>query len=259
MICFFLLGITAFKPNIARAVRVSIVDFFTPLIQTVSVPVQSASLVLDNMVNVSSLQAENVRLKEENERLKKWYQTAIVLESDNKALRTLLNVHPDPQQHFISARVISDSANRFVKTLLVSVGRESGVKPFQAVVTGTGLIGRVIDVGNKAARILLLTDISSKVPVLIAGTNQHAIISGDNTDLLVLEYLDKDNPIAPGMKVITSGHAEVFPSGIAIGEIVSVENNITRVKPFNDMKNIVYVSILDSIKNQQVKNIDMAQ
>ncbi|MDB2683111.1 rod shape-determining protein MreC [Alphaproteobacteria bacterium] len=255
ILCAFLILLSAIKPQIVDKLRLSLVDLLAPVVKTISIPLQSAVLLTRDMTEISKLQSENIRLEEENVRLREWYQAALVLESDNKALRTLLNVKEKPQQTFVTARIISDSANRFVKTVLVSVGYADGVKKNQAVLAGDGLIGRVIEVGKNVSRILLLTDINSKVPVLVAGTNQYAILSGENNDVLTLEYLDKDSPVHPGMKIITSGHAGVFPPDIAVGEVFRVDKDGASVRLFNDLDRIIYVRIVDFPQNADIQKI----
>ncbi len=253
--CVGLIGVSVLNPQMAENMRLGIAGALSPAVKAISAPLQSAVLVTRDMTGISMLQAENIRLTEENARLREWYQAALVMESENKALHTLLNVKEDPQQTFITARIIADSANRFVRTMLVPAGSADGVKKGQAVLAGGGLIGRIIEVGDNVSRILLLTDINSKIPVLISGTNQHAIASGDNLDSLTLEYLDKDSPVEPGMRIITSGHAGAFPPGLAVGEISSVEHGKPHVKLFSDLNRIVYVRIVDFPQSTSLQKI----
>lgn len=225
--------------------RMSVADAMTPMIGAVSKPVQDAATFVRNISGLSELQGENERLQNENARLREWYQTALLLEAENKSLRELLNVKLEPQSSYITARILSDVGSAFAKSLLVDAGLGSGVKKNQPVISGEGLVGRVIEVGNKAARVLLITDINSRVPVLIEGSNQHAILAGHNEAVPTLSYLPPDTEIKQGARVVTSGHGGLFPQGLPVGKIVMGEDGAYGVELFADFNRMVYVRMVE--------------
>jgi len=177
-------------------------------------------------------------------RLRDWYQTALSLQAENESLQKILNLKLEPQQGFVTARIIADSSSAFARSLLVLVGDADGVESGQAVLAGDGLIGRVIESGRKSARVLLLTDINSRIPVLIQGTNQRAIMAGKNTDLPGLVHLPPDIEIEAGARVITSGHGGLFPYGLPIGEIVRDGDGRLAVQPYADLDRVQMVRIV---------------
>lgn len=254
-ICCALLGVSALNPSALEGVRMRIVDGMTPFLKTITAPVQGAALMVRDMTGISQLQAENVRLQEENARLREWYQTALFLESENKSLRTLLNVKEEAPQRFITARIISDSGNRFVKTLLVAAGQGDNMRKGQAVLAGDGMIGRIIEVGTQASRVLLLTDVNSRIPVFIGEGNQHAILSGDNGEMPLLKHLNKDSAVEVGARVVTSGHGGMFAPGLPIGQVVKTPGGDYAVALFADLGKMVYVRVLDTPENEGFQRI----
>ncbi|MBX2834781.1 MAG: rod shape-determining protein MreC [Micavibrio sp.] len=240
-----LLLVSLVRPQVTEAFRMAVVDVTAPVVEVVSLPFQSAALFLRDVSGLAALQSENVRLKEENLRLREWHQTALMLEAENKSLRDLLHVKMDPQNKFITARVLSDSGRTFAKSLLVSAGTENGVRKGQAVMSASGVIGRVIEAGQKVSRVLLITDINSRVPVLIENSRLHAIFSGTNDDDGRLTHLPQDTTVANGARVITSGHGGIFPYGLPIGVVKNEGNGTITVRPYVDFRRMIYVRIVD--------------
>ena len=206
-------------------------------------PLQKSAVFVRDITGLAAIQAENARLVEENIKLKEWYQTALLLEAENKSLRELMNLKVDPQNTYITARILSDSNTNFVKSLLVSAGSDAGVEKGQAVIAGGGLIGRVVEVGVKTSRVLLLTDMNSRVPVIIEGSRQHAIFAGKNKRNGVLVHMPPDSEVKTGARIVTSGLGGIFPTGLPVGVIQSIDSAIN-VQPFADFNRLMHVRII---------------
>jgi len=233
------------SPQSISGVRMSVTDSVAPLLGTITKPVVHAADMVRNASGLGDLQAENIRLKQENLRLKEWYQTALLLEAENKSLRDLLNVKIEPHYKTITARTLADNGNAFAKSILISAGSKDGVQKGQAVMASEGLIGRVVEAGQHSARVLLITDINSRVPVLVEDTRQHAILAGSNETSTSLLHLPPDSNVKEGVRVITSGHGGMFPHGLVIGRIAQDENGAVQVQPFADFDRLVHVRVLD--------------
>ena len=158
-------------------------------------------------------------------------------------LRTLMNLPADPLASFASARVVADSGGPFIRTVLIGAGERDGVRRGQAVATGNGVVGRVVGVGNRAARVLLLTDLNSRVPVVIQGTRIRAMLVGDNGQRPRLEYLPSTATINPGDRVVTSGDGGLFPEGLPIGTVALSEPHMPRVQLYVDLEKLDFVRI----------------
>lgn len=243
-----LLAVSFVRPGVFGGVRTTVSDTMAPALVVLSEPFRQMTAFASSVTGISELRAENAQLRTENVRLREWYQTALMLDAENQSLHALLNVKPEPAHRFITARVIGDSGNAFVKSAMVSAGERDGVRAGQAVLGGDGLVGRIIEAGQNSARILLLTDINSRVPVLLEGTRQKAILSGDNSDYPVMKYLPVDTDIKEGTRVITSGNGGMFMPGLPIGEVVMQDGNAV-VRPYADISRITHVRIVDFPEN----------
>jgi rod shape-determining protein MreC len=232
------------KPQAFYGMRSGVTDIFAPVLGAVSYPFQRGADFIRDVSGLAQLQADNARLELENERLREWYHTALLLESENKSLRDLLNVKVDPEYIHISARVIADAGNTFVKSLLVAAGNQDGVNKGQAVISGEGLIGRIVEAGERSARILLVTDMNSRVPVVIEDTQINAIMAGTNTGQPQLMHVPQDSELTVGARVITSGYGGVYPPGLPVGRVVSGGGSEKRVELFSGINNIQMVRII---------------
>lgn len=230
---------------VVERLRVLIDDGISPVLQVLSRPASAVASVVNAVHDLAALRAENVRLAEENSRLMHWQTVARELDNENKALRGQLNYAPDPDSAFISARVIGDTGGAFVHSMLINAGSREGVRKGQAVIAGENLIGRIAEVGDRSARILLLTDINSHIPVVIEGSRAKAILSGDNSDRPRLAYLAPNSNPAVGNRVVTSGHGGAFPPGMPVGVIASIQDGIVRVEPFVHRYQLEYVTVVD--------------
>lgn len=241
---FITLLISTFNPAGVGSVRAGAMDMVTPVLSMITSPLQDAASFVRDTSGLAELQAENARLEVENARLREWYQSAMFLQAENKSLQELLNVKPDPQSRFVTARIIGDSGNTFVKSVLLSAGAQDGIEKGQAVVSGVGLVGRVIEAGRISSRVLLVTDINSRVPIMIEDSRQHAVMAGDNDNRPRLVHIPPDSEIASGAQVITSGHGGVFPQGLPVGRVVVDEQGVYRVELFADFDRLVHVRVI---------------
>jgi rod shape-determining protein MreC len=140
---------------------------------------------------------------------------------------------------------VGDSVSAYVRGALLNVGRRVGVASGQAVLTGEGLAGRVAEVGDNSARVLFVTDVNSRLPVLIERTRERAILAGDNSPQLRLTLLQSVGGVQRGDRVITSGHGGSFPVGIPVGEVVETSEGHVRVRPFSDFSRLEFVRVVD--------------
>lgn len=246
VLAFVLMVVSAFSPQAVSGFRGAVIDVFSPIINVVALPVQKTSLFIRDVSGLAQIQAENARLIEENAKLREWYQTALLLEAENKSLRELLNVRIEPESRYITARLLADSGSAFAKSVLVSAGQKEGVRKGQAVISGEGLVGRIVEVGDKASRVLLINDMNSRVPILIEDTRQHAIFAGDNKQKGLLMHLPAESKINIGARIITSGQGGLFPMGIPVGRIQKLEHGQAHVEPFVDFSRLLHVRIVDN-------------
>jgi rod shape-determining protein MreC len=228
-----------------QSVRISVTDYAAPALAALSRPL----MVIDDLVNrvrgMITLYHDNLRLTEENKRLLRWQHAALALADENRELRNLLRLVPEPLRSFVSARVIASSGGAYLRSLMVEAGSESGIARGQAAVVGEGLVGRVYEVGARAARILLITDLNSRVPVIDERSRQRAILAGDNSPSPSLWYLDPAAPVKIGDRIVTSGEGGIFPPGLPVGIVAAVVSGTPRVALYVRLSQVEYVRIVD--------------
>lgn len=231
-------------PLVERA-RTTVTDALVPVLDAVSRPVATAAELVNRMNEIVDVHAENNRLREENERLLRWQAAALKLEVENRSLREISKVTADDAVSFVTARVVADAGGTFVRSVLVMAGTRDGVTKGQSAVTGDGLVGRVGEAGERSARVLLLTDLNSQVPVIIESSRERAILAGDNSDKPRLTHLAVTARPQIGDRVMTSGHGGVFPPGLPVGVIVAVNDGVARIKPFVEFHRLDHVRLID--------------
>lgn len=229
---------------LVEEVRAAVTDVAAPVLDLISQPVSVFAHYARGLHRLAELKAENQRLRAENERLRRWQLHAQRLDGENEALRKLLRFKPEPAVTTVSARVIADTGSAFVRTVLINAGTREGVAAGQTVVNGQGLVGRVAQVASRSARVLLITDLKSKVPVIVGEVRRRAILAGDNSDLPRLEHVDGETPVANGDLVLTSGHGGVFPPGIPVGRVTGAKGGVVRVRALAAWDQLEFVRVV---------------
>jgi rod shape-determining protein MreC len=224
--------------------RTSIADTLVPVLGVIAGPVDALRSAGSWVSEMSTLRADNTRLKNENLQLAKWQAVAREMETENRALRDMLHVIPQQQKSYITVRIVSDIAGPFVHAALVNGGVQAGIKLDQAVIAEGGLVGRVVEAGERSARVLLLADINSRVPVVTEISREKSIMMGRGSELPSLSYLAAGSKIAVGERVVTSGDGGIFPPGIPVGIVTSVDGGV-RVKPLVNPAKAAFVSAVD--------------
>ncbi|TQV82084.1 rod shape-determining protein MreC [Denitrobaculum tricleocarpae] len=231
-------------PAVER-VRTAVNDAVAPVLELATSPVATVSDTIVSTRELFEVRAANEALRQENQRLLQWRAAAQRLEDENRLLRDLNQLTIEPRTRYITARVIGDQGGAFVRSVLVSAGARDGVEKGQAALTGRGLAGRVAETGRRAARILLVTDMNSRVPVLVGNARDRAVLAGDNSPNPELLYFSPGVQIRVGDRVVTSGHGGAFPSGLPIGVVTDVRENDVRVEPYVDWSHLEFLRLVD--------------
>jgi rod shape-determining protein MreC len=220
-------------------------DTLAPLLQAVTRPVGAVGDMVDRARGFIGTYEENRRLTQENERLLRWQQAALDLAADNEKLRGLVKAVPNAAVSYVTARIIANSGGAYVRTVMIDAGVEQHVARGEAAITGEGLVGRLTEVGARAARVLLITDLNSRIPVTIDGSKTNAILAGDNSERPRLVYLSEKDGVKVGDRIVTSGEGGVFPPGLPVGVVSAVDAMGPRVEPFAELSQLGYVMVVD--------------
>jgi len=225
--------------------RLAIVDAVSPLLFVLSQPVQAAGQAVVSVEEFFFVYGENRQLRDENARLVQWVQEARRLGVENATLRAQLEYVPDKRSQFVTARVVADTGGAYFHSLLINAGARQFIRRGQAVIWQGGLIGRIAEVGERSSRVLLMTDINSRIPAVVESTGDRAIVRGDNSSRPVLQFLPDNSPVSPGDRIVTSGHGGVYPPGLAVGTVAQASETIISVQPFVSVSQLNQAVILD--------------
>lgn len=246
LLCVTLIGFHKMDSLPVERLRIAVTDFMAPVLSAVSRPFTAITESFDGLRTMREIKSENIRLREDNTKLQLWYEAALKLQAENQSFRELLNVKADPTLIFVTARVISDPGGAFVKSLLLPVGTNENVAKGNAVMSGHGLVGRVVEAGTQSSRVLLVTDLNSRIPVMVQNTRTRAILAGKNTELLMLERLPIDSGLTVGQRVVTSGDGGQLPADIPIGTIVHISPKGVYVRPLTNIEKVTYVQVINT-------------
>lgn len=230
---------------LAERARMALADALAPLYGVLAEPVGAARAAVTDVGDLFALHAENVRLRAENERLRHWQSVALALDAENASLKANLHWIPDPPASFVTARVVADAGGVYARAVLLSTGPGTHITKGQVALDDRGLVGRVTDVGARSARVLLITDINSRIPVLLEGSRAHAILAGTNGPYPRLMFWPEGQKPAEGERVVTSAEANAFPAGLPVGTVHYVRRNVVEVEPAARLDQLEIVRIFD--------------
>jgi len=235
-------------------VRTFIKDVIYRSSAVISSPSKGFSLIASSVQSHLNVFNENVKLKEENAQLKEQVYDPDFLIFENKQLRQLLDEQIESSPNIISARIILDKQSPYLNSFVINSGSNRKIKNGMAVLHGKNFVGRIVDVNFFSSRVLLITDLNSKIPVLVQPSGHQAILSGHGMNEPTLEYLPKNHEVQTGEKVFTSGKEGIFEPGIPIGKVIinheESGNAKVFVSLFSDMSQIMFVNIKLEDKNK---------
>ena len=231
------------NPRLER-LRMDVTDALAPAMGAATRPVTVVGDLLRDYRQFLDVYEQNRVLRREIQRLESWRETAHQLEEENAQLRALNNVKLAPRTTFVTGDVIADSGGPFRQSALVNVGARDGVVDGAAAVDGAGLVGRVSGLGDRASRLLLVSDFSSRVPVVVQPGGQRAILAGDGTMAPKLDFLAGAEAVSAGDMVETSGDGSVLPPDIPVGRVILADGGEPRVSLFSDLSRLEFVRLL---------------
>lgn len=249
LLVFVLLGIFLIwrvdSPRVERF-RADIVDRVVPSFNWAMAPVTTIANVIDDFQSYGRIYEQNQELRRELQQMKAWKEAALQLEQENAKLLDLNKVRLDPALTYVTGVVLADAGSPFRQSVLLNVGGRDGIQDGWATMDGIGLVGRISGVGDNTARVILLTDTNSRIPVTIEPSGQKAVLSGDNTASPPLELFENPELIRPGDRVISSGDGGVFPADLLIGRVSLGSDNRLRVRLSADYERLKFLRVLRS-------------
>ena len=257
LLVLFLLGVFLVwridSPRVERF-RTALLDRVVPDLSWAMVPVTKASGMVENFQSYARLYEQNQELRDELQQMKAWKEAALQLEQKNARLLDLNNVRLDPMLTQVTGQVLADSGSPFRQSVLLNVGERDGIRDGWGTMDGIGLVGRISGVGDRTSRVLLLTDSSSRIPIVVQPSGLKGILSGDNSMYPALDYLEHPDQISPGDRVVTAGDGGVFPGGLLVGEVVLGADKRLRVNLAADYQRLEYLRVLRSYASAPISD-----
>ena len=237
----FILDNSNLKP--IKVLRSLINDSIYRISAVSSSPIRFSGASKDFFVKHIFTYEENERLRKELEDLKSKNFQSSFLEAENNKLQNVLNLEKNTPYSVVNAKVILDKNSPFLNSVIINKGSNAGIKLGMPVLNEGYLAGRIVEVNFVSARILLLNDLNSRIPVVVSPSGTQAILSGVGKREPSLEYLPDNFMLGEKESIVfTSGKDGVLFPGIAIGKVV-LNDNKKLVKLFADPDQISVVSV----------------
>ena len=223
-------------------------DVINPISKAISYPIRTTVNTINSIKDLRFVQQENLKLKEEIIRLKKWQTLSIKNFRENKAYKKLLNSTSNNYKVVKTAVVTSQSPNIYSKTIVINAGRNHQVNNNFAVVNERGLVGKVLSASINNSKILLINDQNSSIPVKLMDQNFFAIMNGSSDGKYLISAFIKDDKMPNiGDILVTSGNANILPKDILVGKIIGINNDKSIIAlPFVDLSNLEFVQVINN-------------
>lgn len=230
---------------LAERLRAHLADALSPIFAALAEPMGAARNAIEEVRALANIRQENAALREENGRLRRWHAAALALEAENAMLRRQLNFLPDPAPAFVTARVVADGGGTYARAVLLATGPQHGIRKGQVALDERGFVGRVTEVGSRSARVLLATDMNSRIPVMLEGSRARAIMGGSNAARPRLAHWPEGVMPAEGERVVTSAEAGAFPAGLPVGVVRLNAQGAPEVELFARLDRLDAVRLFD--------------
>jgi len=241
------------SPRVERF-RLAVIDRVVPNFDWAMVPVTGTINLVRDFQSYQRIYRQNQELRRELQQMKSWKEAALQLEQENARLLDLNSVRLDPRLTHVTGVVVADSGSPFRQSVLLNVGRRDGVLDGWATMDGLGLVGRISGVGERASRVILLTDTTSRIPAVIQPSGQNTIVVGDNTRSPPVDFLENPDLVRPGDRVVSSGDGGVFPAGLLIGQVAKDPGGRLRVRLSADYERLEFLRVLRNYGAERIED-----
>ena len=247
ILTFFLIFFNKSDYFLINKVKSFGMDYVRPITSIISTPILVVNNIITRVQNIQYLEVENLKLKEEIIRLKKWQILAIKNSRENKVFKRLLNSTSHQVDVIKTASVINQSPDMYSKIITINAGKKNKVDKDLAVINEKGLIGKTTFSSFNNSTVLLINDPLSSVPVKTLSDASYSIISGSADGKYLISTFTKDNrmPVV-GDLLVTSGNARIFPRDILVGKVIEIKDDHYIALPYVDFKNLNYVQVVKS-------------
>ncbi len=244
-LCVIFLITSRLNSEFSKNVSFLFVDISMPVVEVAAFPFNAIINLLANFNELIEAKKENKILKNDLTELRTLYIKSLNINQENKELRNILNFISSRTSTFKVARIIGRSHQLFNQELFVDIGKNRDVKQGSIVTGNRGVIGRISEIGEDKSRLLLLTDASSRIPVITSKSRMRGVLAGNNSGAMEMLYLPKNSLVEVGDWVFTSGDGDTLPPGLLVGVVKKVDKGSVLVVMVEDISNTDIVTITE--------------
>jgi len=245
LVAVLLLVIAIIDPRGFAAIKGAALDATTPIAGAGRGAVRGIGGIGEWISDYIRAGSQNAALRAELEAQRRELIAARTAAAENERLRRLLDLARESENEVAIARLVSSSYDSPRRLATLSAGTASGVRVGQPVRAPEGLIGRVLETGRWASRILLVSDGASSVPVRALRNGVPALAAGRGDGMLELRTLEVGiNPFRRGDVLVTSGVGGIFPPGIPVAVVTGFSGDTAIARPLADPARVDYAVVL---------------
>lgn len=245
VVALMLLMVGRADNGVSDRMRMVLADGLTPIYSVLLQPIEKVRALVTEVQTLWHIRSENAALRADNETLRQWQAAALALEAENRALKEQLAWIPAIAGRFTTAQVVADFGGVYARAVLLAVAPGHSVAKGQVALDSRGVVGRVTEVGARSARVLLLTDINSRLPVVLETSRGRALLVGTNGDRPRLLHWSQGAAPAEGERVVTNDDAGVVPAGLPVGIVRYAANGMPEVEPLARLNRLDTVRLFD--------------
>jgi len=245
------LVIVTLPPGLRSSLKSGSVSVFRPVLTATAVTVSIIGKHTSAIFSYSNILNKNKQLRQRISDLEEEVVALRDAKIENQRLRALLSFTKKVDWPRIPARVVGRDSSVWFSSILIDKGIRAGIQKDMPVISEGGLTGRVVSTGTWASQVMLITDINSRVSIIVQRNREEGVAVGNSSNLLSIKYLSMDSDAREDDLVITSGLDGLYPKGLVVGKILRVEtepDGLTRtalVKPSVDIFKLEEVLCLD--------------
>ena len=240
-----LLSLETIDSKFLNFVRSTIKDVIYRTSFITSIPGNTIGPALNTIQSHLKIYEQYELIELELQKLKNQQNQIAYLKIENDKLKKVIDDVDIYNYETVISKVLVDKESPFLKSVILNKGFNSGLKKGMPVLKGPYFVGRITEVNYLSSRVLLISDLNSKIPVLIEPMGYQAIMSGTGDKPALLEFLPKNHQLEVGSLVYTSGTGGIFFPGIPIGRVELIEKKF-HVKFFSDLSQLYFVNVIMS-------------
>ena len=231
--------------NLSNELRAKSINTVYSITSIVSSPINLIKNGLESIYEIQNIYEENQKFKEMQLFDSASFQEMVSMKLKIAQYEKLLNASSDIDFNFITSRIVADFSNNFNSTLVINAGTKKNVEVDMPVLGSDGIVGRISHVSENLSRVLLLSNINSRIPVMISDDGYHGILIGQGRKNPIIEFVENIEKISIGDLVTTSGKGGIFPPFQLVGHVVGKKSNEIEISIFEDITSLSHVKLLD--------------